>query len=214
MLNLIGCATKPAQMITDRFYENYKYEFSLRIPEGWKAINSSEIIKYLPISNLIDTSYFKIAFVNHDTESFIFVKCDRSFLNPDMLVFVENEKLKEMISDQLEKNIKIIESEIKKAKGNVRKSEYVVKNVKCYEGPCLLSVVSINLYVEESEFNIESETYNYRCFLDDLCSVEFTLCSKNEHFDSSLDALSFMTKSLRTGLCPKGTISEEGGNGS
>lgn len=205
MCLLSSCAITPPPKITDTSYENYKYEFSVEIPKNWKAVNVKDIKDFLPLSDLANANAVKAAFINHNTESLIMVRCDKTFLNPDLLVFIKDEKLREGLTDQYEKYKKDVGELTQNYNGNLENFEYEIKKVRCYDGPCLISVASFNITSDSEKSSLEQKLYYYRCNNDDLCSIEFVISTRPEYYQASLADFATLTNSLIKGVVAAGS---------
>lgn len=173
-----GCATSiPPPKITDTTYENYKYEFGMDIPDGWDAINLKDAKDFLSIGEA-SVEKIEAIFVNHSTNSLVFVGSYTHSLNPGALLFVVKSKMEKLFKDDLENTQKNIDTYLNEV-GRVASYKQEIKNLKCQYGPCLMSINNFFLQdkQEKAISNIESRIYYYRCHDDDLCIVNFSLSS-------------------------------------
>ena len=198
---LSGCATAPPPKITDTTYENYEYEFGINIPAGWKSVNIKDVNNFLyPNSSPFHT--MKAAFTNHATESTMLLNYEKSIINPDILVFAKDEELRQNYIDHFEQAITKIKTSSSQDM-DVQDVNYEIKKVKCYEGPCLMSTLHLDLKAKKKNidnFTFDMESYQYRCNNDDTCSVQFMMISKPDYIQRSQKELKLFTKSLRRGV--------------
>lgn len=199
---LSGCATAPPPKITNTSYENYKYEFAVEIPNNWEVMNTSDMKKFMQLSDMANGTDLVTVFINHKTESLITVMCDQSFVGPGVISYTRDYKLRESLITQYEKHEKQLENFARTNKSNLENYSYEIKNVRCYYGPCLMGVATFDIKENSKKSNQQHELYHYLCHKDDSCSVEFVLSTTPEKYEESLADFSKLTASLASGIHP------------
>ncbi len=175
-----ACSTLPPPYIDNGVYINPKYEYSIKIPQGWIQDNKAKILKALEGKS-------KVAFLNKQTKGSIAIIIDKKFPS---LRYLSNDKIEE-IKEGFEKGFKPGLEEIKKLPNFINISYEIYSFSYCIE-PCLF----LSMEMEFEEIKVKNHGFNYSCQNDDTCTLSIFLYSSSDTYEENKETFKDMLKSL------------------
>lgn len=188
-LFIISCATYPPPRVENGLYINPKYEFSVKIPEGWTQ--TQEIPKWMGRQAATFAGPRSvIAFFNKETKAAIQLSCNHSSLSMKVMDY----------KNSFRKNT---EERFDKLKKDSSKNPYI-KNLtyRLYwftdtGQPSRFGEISALYDTEVESKKMYAEGFIFGCHKDDTCVVSVVMVSEAETFDKNMRVFTQVVDSLR-----------------